>query len=88
MCNYDKKEKVAPLRSGGIGDDFNSVIQEAVKSDISKIAKVCVAEIKSETNLSWYGIFLRLEHTYNLAHFGSLLRIWINTSQSSQKSSF
>lgn len=65
----------------------------AIKSDITKVTKrnkyiVHAIEKNSETNLSWYGILFRFKHADNLAHLRSFLRIWINTPQSSQKSTF
>lgn len=50
--------------------------------------QILLQPCSSETDLSWYGILLWFKHTNNLAHLRSLVRIGVNTSQSSQKGSF
>lgn len=52
-----------------------------------KLKQCAWAEI-SESNLSWYGVFLRFKHSDNLTHLWSLVGIWVNTPQSCQKGSF
>jgi len=48
----------------------------------------CKSSCDLISNLSGYGILLWFKHADNLTHPWSFLRIWINTSQSSQKGTF
>lgn len=61
---------------------------ECMVTTTSYKLKQCAWSEISESNLSWYGVFLRFKHSDNLTHLWSLVGIWVNTPQSCQKGSF